>query len=222
MTEILRKHLSPKPLVITERIRFHKRDSRKAKQSRNTLHKIESCQNIVNSRGNFGDSLRHRLVCGLRNEQTQKQLLLERNMTFDSALDICVAVETATKDVVELEQYRDGAATNSNLGKTGDSTETHASDVHGMEILLMNTGSEIHSVTNVNRKDTPSQHASQMEDSMKNNVTREEIHRAATLVGNTHVPNVHQYTFSKIDIDENVVALEIHSMNRSPDKILFG
>ena len=57
----------------------------------------------------------------------------------------------------------------------------------------------------MNRKDTPSQHASQMEDSMKNNVTREEIHRAATLVGNTHVPNVHQYTSSKIcDSDENV------------------
>ena len=172
--------------------------------------------------GQFGDSLRHRLVCGLRNEQRQTQLLLERNLTFDSALDIFVAVETATKDVVELEQYRDGAATNCNLGKTGDSTDTHASDVHGMEILLMNTGSEIHSVTNVNRKDTPSQHASQMEDSMKNNVTREEIHRAAALVGNTHVPNVHQYTFSKIDIDENVAALEIYSMNRSPDKILFG
>ena len=49
LTEILRKHLSPKPLVITERFRFHKRDSRKANQSRNTWHKTESCQNIVNS-----------------------------------------------------------------------------------------------------------------------------------------------------------------------------
>ena len=79
-------------------------------------------------------------------------------MTFDSALDISVAVETATKDAVELEQYRDGAATNSNLGKTGDITENHASGEHGMDILLMNTGSD------VNRKYTPSQHASQMED----------------------------------------------------------
>ena len=109
-----------------------------------------------------------------------------------------VAVETATNDAVELEEYRDGAATNSNLGKTEDITENHASDVHGMNILLMNAGSEIHSVTNVNRKDPPSQHASQTEDSMKNNVTREEIHRAAALVGNTHVSNVHQYTSSKI------------------------
>ena len=52
--------------------------------------------------------------------------------------------------------------TKSNIGKTGDSTENHASDVYGMEILLMNADSEIHSVTNVNRKDTPSKHASQI------------------------------------------------------------
>ena len=86
----------------------------------------------------------------------------------------------------------------SNLSRTGDSTENHASDVHGMDILLMNAGSEMHSVTNVNRKDISSQHASQMEDYMKNNVTMEDIHRAAALVGNTQVPNVHQYTSSKI------------------------
>ena len=59
---------------------------------------------------NLGDSLRDRLVCGLRNEQTQKRLLSERNLTFDRAVDISVAVETATRDAAELGQYRDGAA----------------------------------------------------------------------------------------------------------------
>ena len=49
LTEILCKHLSPKPLVITERFRFHKRDNKKAKLSRNMLHTLERCQNIVNS-----------------------------------------------------------------------------------------------------------------------------------------------------------------------------
>ena len=58
----------------------------------------------------MGDSLRYRLVCGLRNEQTQKRLLSERNLTFDRAVDIAVVVETATKDAAELGQYRDSAA----------------------------------------------------------------------------------------------------------------
>ena len=52
--------------------------------------------------------------------------------------------------------------TKSNLGKTGDSTENHASVVYGMDILLVNADLEIHSVKNVNSKDTPSQHASQI------------------------------------------------------------
>ena len=49
-------------------------------------------------------------MCGLRNEQPQKRLLSERNLTFDRAVDISVAVETAMKDAVELGQYIDGAA----------------------------------------------------------------------------------------------------------------
>ena len=51
-------------------------------------------------------------MCGLRNEQTQKRLLSERNQTFDRAVDISVAIgiEMATKDAAELGQYRDGAA----------------------------------------------------------------------------------------------------------------
>ena len=59
---------------------------------------------------NLRDSLRGRLVCGLRNEQPQKRLLSERNLTFDRAVGISVAVETAMKDAVELGQYIDGAA----------------------------------------------------------------------------------------------------------------
>ena len=49
-------------------------------------------------------------MCGLRNEQTQKQLLSEINLTLGRAVDIFVAVETATKDAVELGQYRYCAA----------------------------------------------------------------------------------------------------------------
>ena len=49
-------------------------------------------------------------MCGFRNEQTQKRLLSEKTVMFDRAVDISVAVETATKDTAELGQYKDGAA----------------------------------------------------------------------------------------------------------------
>ena len=147
----------------------------------------------------MGDSLRHSLVCGLRNEQTQKRLLSERKLTFDHAVDISVAEETATKDAAELGHYIDGAAIHkvqpklnrrqyrqpcfrcARNGHTPD--ERRFRDAHCPKC-----------------KQKSSQHASQMEPYMKNNVTREDINRAATLVGNTQVPNVDQYTCSKISM----------------------
>ena len=43
-------------------------------------------------------------------KKTQKRLLSGRNLTFERAVGISVAIETATKDAAELGQYRDGAA----------------------------------------------------------------------------------------------------------------
>ena len=61
------------------------------------LHKSEYCE----FGDNLGDSLRDRLVlvvCG------------HKSLTFDRAVDISVAEETATKDAAELGHYIDGAA----------------------------------------------------------------------------------------------------------------
>ena len=47
----------------------------------------------------FGDSLleslKDRLVCGLKNEAHQKRLLLEQELTLDKAQAICQSLETA-------------------------------------------------------------------------------------------------------------------------------
>ena len=50
----------------------------------------------------MGDSLRDRIVCGLRKEAIQKRLLVETNLTFDKAGKLAVAMETAIKDSIEL------------------------------------------------------------------------------------------------------------------------
>jgi hypothetical protein len=51
---------------------------------------------------NLNDTLRDRFVCGLRNDQIQKKLLTIRELLLDKALEIAVAMETATKDAIEL------------------------------------------------------------------------------------------------------------------------
>ena len=50
----------------------------------------------------LNDSLRDRFVCGLYNESIQKRLLVETSLTFEKALKLAVAMETAMKDSLEL------------------------------------------------------------------------------------------------------------------------
>ena len=48
------------------------------------------------------ETLRDRLVCGLSNEQIQKRLLAESKLKFSKAVDIAVAIETATRDATQI------------------------------------------------------------------------------------------------------------------------
>lgn len=97
LTKILKEHYAPKPLVIVERFRFHKRDQQEGESVREynaALRKLsEFCE--------FKDTLRDRFVCGLRNEQIQKKLLSEPDLKYKKAFDIALAMETASNDAVE-------------------------------------------------------------------------------------------------------------------------
>lgn len=63
----------------------------------------------------LNDSLRDRFVCGLKNESIQKKLLSEKELTYDKAVEIANAMESAHKDVRELH----GQSTNvNNLSKS--------------------------------------------------------------------------------------------------------
>ena len=96
--KLLGDHLSPKPLSITERFRFHKQlEGASINDYVAVLRKLaEHCD--------FGDGLaddlRDRLVRGMRHENIQKKLLSEAGLTLKKAIEISVAMETAAKDAV--------------------------------------------------------------------------------------------------------------------------
>ena len=73
---ILRQHLKPKPLVIAERFKFHKRNQ----GEKNVAAYMAELRKLADT-CEFGtylcDALRDRLVCGLRNEAIQRRLLTE-------------------------------------------------------------------------------------------------------------------------------------------------
>lgn len=106
---VLKKHFEPKPLTISERFTFNRRqqDAREsvadyvAELRRLTVH----C-----AFGTFlDDALRDRFVCGLKSEAAQKKLLSEPDLTFQRAVEIAQNMELATAKAKQLQSHS-GAA----------------------------------------------------------------------------------------------------------------
>lgn len=74
---LLENHLSPKPLVIAERFRFHKRDQKEGETIPAYVAEKRKLSEHCSFDANLNDALRDRLVCGIRNENIQKKLLSE-------------------------------------------------------------------------------------------------------------------------------------------------
>ena len=83
--------------------------------------------------------LRHRLVCGVGDQSTQKKLLAEDNLTLKKAADIALAMETAAKNAARLQGAGAGAECSGltvhqvqTKAASNVSTRPLASPVHGL------------------------------------------------------------------------------------------
>ncbi len=102
LCETLERHLAPKPLVIAERFRFHKRNQQAGESISDYCVAIQKLSEHCEFGTTLRDALRDRLVCGLLNEHIQRKLLVEVDLSYDKAKAIALAAETATKDAEEL------------------------------------------------------------------------------------------------------------------------
>ena len=84
--DILTNHLSPKPLVIAERFRFHKRGQEEVVSVTMFMAALRKLDEHWEFGDVLNDTLRDRLVCGLRNEAAPKRFLPERTLTLEKAI----------------------------------------------------------------------------------------------------------------------------------------
>ena len=82
IVETLQKHLSPRPLLIAERFRFHKRNQLEGETVSSYLAELKKLLLYCEFGTNLNDVLRDRLVCGLHNELIQKRLLSEPDLSL--------------------------------------------------------------------------------------------------------------------------------------------
>lgn len=103
LTKLLSDHLSPKPLKAAERFRFDKRDQKEGESIQDYVAQLRKLSLYCDFKGELKDKLKDRLVCGIKNHHVQKRLLSEKELTYEKAIEISVAMETAARDATELQ-----------------------------------------------------------------------------------------------------------------------
>ena len=87
LVKVMKDHLKPKPLIIAERFKFHRRNQREGETVAQYLAEIRKLTEQCDFRDYLKEALRDRLVCGLRSEVIQRRILAE-DLTLRKAYEI--------------------------------------------------------------------------------------------------------------------------------------
>ena len=103
LVETLKAHVSPKPLVIAERFKFHNRCQTSAENVKDFAAELRRLASTCDFGLFLSEALRDRFVCGLADASIQKRLLSEKDdLTFAKAVDIAYGMEAAASQSAAL------------------------------------------------------------------------------------------------------------------------
>ena len=101
--DILKRDFEPKPLVIAERFRFHRRGQSPGESVANFVAELRRLATNCEFGTHLDEALRDRFVCGLSSEASQKRLLTKEGLTFSKAVDIALRMEAAASNAQQLQ-----------------------------------------------------------------------------------------------------------------------
>ena len=96
LVTVLKEHFEPKPLIISERFHFYRREQAVNESISDYVVELRRLTTHCEFGAFLEDALRDRFVCGLKNETMQRKLLTESDLTFQRALKVAQSDETAT------------------------------------------------------------------------------------------------------------------------------
>ena len=102
LVKTLRAHLKPKPLVIAERFKFHKRMQHEEESVAEYIVTLKHLATHCDFGSFLNDALRDQLVVGLSQDSMQRKLLAEDKLTFKKACEIAQAMELAERNTCDL------------------------------------------------------------------------------------------------------------------------
>ena len=95
----LQNHYKPKVIVVFERFKFYNRSQGADESIADFVAGLKACAHTCQFGNALKEMLRDRLICGIRNEATQRALLTEADLTFEKGVEIATAREAAARDV---------------------------------------------------------------------------------------------------------------------------
>ena len=99
LTGELEEYYNPKPSEIEQRFKFNSRCRQPMESVATFVTELRALAKHCNyAAGSLDSLLRDRLVCGINDMQMQRRLLSEKEITFKTALEIALAMETAARD----------------------------------------------------------------------------------------------------------------------------
>jgi len=120
LIELLQKRYDPKPSFIVQCLKFYNRTQAADELVSTYLAALHQIAEHCEYKETLNDMIRDRLVCGINHEGIQKKLLAEKNLTYEKALELALAMETAEQDTKELK-----SATSTSLPKDLHHTSSH-------------------------------------------------------------------------------------------------
>ena len=104
LVQLVKEHFHPKPSAIVMRFQFNSCFQREGEKLPQFVARLRQLTEYCEFGTTLDEMLRDRLVCGLRDERVQKRLLSEVTLTFDKALKLAQASETAELNTRVLRQ----------------------------------------------------------------------------------------------------------------------
>ena len=105
----LKKHYNPKPSEIVERFKFHSRLRKEGESVAMFVAGLRKLSEHCNFGESLEDMLRDRLVCGINNQQIQKRLLAEPDLKYQKAVELALAMESASRSLGDLHTTKTNA-----------------------------------------------------------------------------------------------------------------
>ncbi len=99
---VLKIYYNPKPSEIVQRFKFNSRTRKDGETVADYVAELKKLAQHCEYGATLPQMLRDRLVCGVKDDR-MKRRLSEVELTFEKALTICLAMESANKNVRDLQ-----------------------------------------------------------------------------------------------------------------------